>query len=79
MSCGKRVQHFASFESGVPLRFHDPQNLQGRDEAVAGGAVIAENQMPALLAAEVEAAAQHFINHVLVADGGANDVCRRRI
>ena len=29
--------------------------------------------MPALLATKVEAAAQHFINHVLVADGGAND------
>ena len=71
-SCGKRVQHFASRESGVAVRAHDPQNLQGGHQAVARGAEVAENQMAALFAAEIEAVVQHFINHVLIADGGAN-------
>src|SRR6185437_12985568 len=42
-------------------------------EAVAGGAVIAENHVAALLAAEVETIAQHFVDDVFVAHRRAND------
>ena len=74
---GKRVQHWASLESGSVLRSHDPQDLQGGDQAVAGGAVVAEDHVAALLAAEVEAVAQHFINDLPVAHGGAHDASAR--
>src|SRR5690606_16779314 len=42
--------------------FHDAQHLQRSHKTIAGRAVITENQMATLFAAEVEAAAQHFIN-----------------
>jgi hypothetical protein len=59
---------------GPATRAHGTQNLERRHEAVAGRAMIAENQMTALLAAEAEAGAEHFINDILVAHVGADDL-----
>ena len=53
--------------------FHDAQEFATRHTSPSpGGAVIAENHVAALLAAEVESIAQHFIYHVFVAHRRAN-------
>ena len=51
--------------------FHDAQDLQGGDEAVAGGAVVAQDDMAALFSTHVEIVLEHFRQDVLVAHGGA--------
>src|SRR5262249_11640321 len=53
---------------------HDAQNLKRADYAVAGCGKIAENNMPALFAAEIEILRNHFFNHVAVADLGPDDL-----
>jgi hypothetical protein len=73
-SWGNRVQHRASWESGLPLVFMMRRICRAADEAVAGAAVIFEDQVAALLAAEVEAVAQHFIDDVFIAHGGAEQL-----
>ena len=52
---------------------HDAEGLQGGDEAVAGGAVVAEDEVTALFAAEVVAVLPHFIDDVFIAHISAND------
>ena len=51
---------------------HDPQNLKCTDDAVAGGCEIAEDNVAALFAAEVEISRNHFFNHVTISHFGAN-------
>ena len=52
----------------------DGQDLQRRDEAVAGGAVIAEDQVAALFAAKVVATFEHFIDDIFIAHRRADDL-----
>ena len=56
---------------------NDGQNLQGGDQAVAGRRVVAEDDVPRLLAADVEAVAAHVVDDVAVADLGALQVSGR--
>ena len=65
---GKARPALNQFGKRFVLRFHDAQNLQGGDQTVTGGAVVAEDQVAALLTAEVESVAQHFIDDISVAD-----------
>src|SRR5690242_15912424 len=44
------------------------EDLQARDEAIAGRAMIGKDDMPRLLAADVPPARAHFFEHVAVAD-----------
>ena len=64
---------------GFAARLHDAQDLERGDEAVARGGVVAEDEVAALLAAEVVAALEHLIDDVLVADAGVNRLAARRL
>src|SRR3546814_7057302 len=50
------------------------EDLQARDEAVAGGGVIRQDDVPRLLAADIVAVAAHRLQHMAVADPGAQQV-----
>src|SRR3546814_16222174 len=50
------------------------EDLQARDEAVAGGGVIRQADVPRLLAADIVAVAAHRRQHLAVADPGAQQV-----
>ena len=60
---------------------HDPQNLKGGDDAVAGSGKIAEDDVTALFAAEVEFLVHHFFDHIAVTDFRAHQLpamrCKR--
>ncbi len=77
-NCGKRVQHRANSESGLLRSLHHPQNLQGRDQAVARGAEIAHDDVAALLAPQVEVLLAHGGQHVLIAHPGADGLAAGR-
>ena len=47
------------------------QHLQRGDQAVAGGGIIAEDDVARLLAAEIAADAAHLLDDIAVADRGA--------
>ena len=80
---------FADFEIGDDLReagpglgefgegftglLEDAEDLEGGDEAIAGGAVIAEDHVAALFAAQIVAVAEHFIDDMFITDGGADE------
>ncbi|MFM1941937.1 MAG: hypothetical protein RI897_919 [Verrucomicrobiota bacterium] len=65
---------FCQAGEGLILGFHDAEDLEGTDQAVAGGGVVTEDHVSALFAAEVVIRLQHFIDDVLVADRGADDL-----
>src|SRR5688572_15905596 len=50
-----------------------PQHLQGGDQPVARGRVLADDDVATLLATETRAGYLHALEDVLVADGGAHD------
>ena len=57
-----------------PLRRrHDPQDLEGGDDAVARGRVLADDDVAALLATEAGPRDLHPLEDVLVADGRPDD------
>ena len=49
------------------------QHLQRRDQAVAGGRVVRQDDVAGLLAADVVAVLAHVLEHVAVADRGAHE------
>jgi len=51
---------------------HDSQNLERANNAVTGSCEIAEDNVPALFATEIEISRNHFFNHVAIAHFGAN-------
>ena len=66
------------FAQRLAGRVHDAQNLQRADDAVAGGGEIAEDDVAALFAAEIEISRDHFFDDVTVADFRANDFAAMR-
>ena len=44
------------------------QHLQGGNQPIAGRGVVAENDVPGLLAAEIAADSAHLLDHIAVAD-----------
>ena len=70
-----RKFHEASLEFAerLPRFHHHAQDLQRAHGAVAGGGKIAEDHVPALLAADVEIVLHHRLDHVAVADNRAQD------
>src|SRR3546814_16169687 len=50
------------------------EDLQARDEAVAGGGVIRQDDVPRLLVAAIVAVAAHRLQHMAVAEPGAQQV-----
>ena len=46
------------------------EHLEPRDQPVAGGRMVGEDDVPRLLAADVAAALAHLLEHVAVADRG---------
>ena len=70
-----RIGHqvVASSASDRPDQRDRPQDVQRRAEAVAGEQVVREDDVARLLAAEREAAREHLLHHVLVADGAAHE------
>jgi hypothetical protein len=56
-----------------PRRRHHAQQLERGHDPVAGGAVLADDDVPALLAAQAGARHEHRGEDVLVAHGGADD------
>src|ERR1700730_1851478 len=61
------------FAEWLPGRVHDPQDLEGADDAVASRREIAKDDVAALFAAEIQISRYHFFNHVTVAHFCAND------
>ena len=57
------------FAQGLVAFLHDGEDLQHGDQAVAGSAVVAEDQMPAGLSAEIQALPEHQVDHVFIAYG----------
>ena len=57
----------------LPARLHDPQNLERADDSVAGRREIAENQVTALLPAQIQISLHHFLDDVTVAHFGAHN------
>ena len=49
------------------------EHLQRRDEAVAGGRIVRHDDVAGLLAAEIEAALAHVLEHIAVADRRARE------
>src|ERR1051326_100614 len=70
---GEAGPTFGETRQRLSTRFHNAKDLQSGDNAVAGRAQLAKDEVSALLAAEAEIVAQHFINDVLVTDGGTHD------
>jgi len=62
------LTQFAQWFFGVD---HDAQYLQRADDAVARRGVITKDHVPGLFAADVEFLAEHRLQHVAIADGGA--------
>ena len=52
---------------------HDRQQLEGGDQAVAGGVVLQENHVAGLFAAQDVALGPHFFQDVAVTDFGFRD------
>jgi len=50
------------------------EHLERRDQAVAGGGIVAEHDMAGLLATQVVTALAHALDHVTVADRGAPQI-----
>ena len=59
--CGQRTERLFAVE-------HDLHDLDGREQSVAGGGVLAENDVAGLLAADQVAVCAHILCHVLVTD-----------
>ena len=58
---------------------HDPEDLEGRDDPVAGGRVLEDDDVAALLAAEAGARDLHPLEDVLVADRRPDDLAAGRL
>ena len=69
-TCGSRVTTEASSRSDDAGAGHPLQDLQRAQDAVAGGGVLAHDDVAGLLAAEGEPAVAHGLEHVAVADRG---------
>ena len=66
--------------AGAPAGLdHGGEELQRRDQPVAGGDVVGHHDVARLLAAEVVAALAHRLDHVAVADGGAQELQALRL
>ena len=65
---GEQAADFARRPSGLDDR---GQNLQRRDQAVAGRRIIGEDDVARLLAAEIAAESAHLFDDIAVADRGA--------
>ena len=57
---------------------HDAQNLKRADDAIAGGGKIAEDDVAALFATEIEFLMHHLFKHVTVTDFCAHDFSATR-
>src|SRR5512144_623000 len=66
----QRLEHPADLARPAAGAENDGQNLQSGDQAIARRRVVAEDDVPRLLAADVEAVAAHVIDDVAVADLG---------
>jgi hypothetical protein len=63
----------AELAEGFACGFDDAEDLEGGDEAVAGGGKVADNDVAGLFTAEVVIAFEHFFDDVFIADGDADD------
>src|SRR2546430_6305781 len=72
------LQALLQLAQRLPTRLDDPQNLERAYDSVAGRGEIPENQVAALLAAEVQVSLHHFFDHITVADSRAHDFAAQR-
>src|ERR1700753_247964 len=68
------LHHRGELGERLLLAHHDAEDLQRGDDAVARRGVVAEDEMPRLLAAERVPLRAHRFDHVAIADGGADQV-----
>ena len=57
---------------------HDAQDLERANDAVAGRGEVAENDVTALFATEIQFLPHHFFNHITVADFCPHDFAAAR-
>src|SRR5690606_409646 len=67
----ERIEIVADLADRPSLLDNYREDLQRRDQPIARSAVIGEDNMPRLLAADIEAIFPHMFNHIAIADGGA--------
>ena len=66
-----RIESTADLAHRLILLLDNCQDLQGGNESVAGRAMIQEDNMAGLLAAEIKPFLPHVFEHIAVSDGGA--------
>ena len=71
-TCGSGSKRWHTSDTERSRRFTHRQHLQGRHEPVARGGIVGQDDVPGLLAADVEAVLAHVLQHVAVADRGAH-------
>src|SRR6267378_8308397 len=64
----QRVEAMANHRNRLADLLDHRQDLQGRDEAVAGRGVVRQDDMARRLAAEIDALLAHLLEHIAVAD-----------
>ena len=64
----QRIEAVAHFRHRLAVLLHHREHLQRRDEAVPGGRIVRHDDVAGRLAAEIEAALAHVLEHVAVAD-----------
>src|SRR5690606_7734396 len=67
----ERIEIVADLADRPSLLDNYREDLQRREQPIARSAVIGEDNMPRLLAADIEAIFPHMLNHIAIADGGA--------
>ena len=73
-SCGSGSNWWSTSLAGSAVLDQRGEHLQRRDQPVAGRRMIGEDDVAGLLAADVEAALAHRLEHVAVADLGADQL-----
>ena len=68
---GDGVEQMEQFARGLAALDQRGEHLQAGDEPVAGGRIVAEDDVPRLLAADIAAARAHRLQDVAVADLGS--------
>ena len=69
----QRIEAVAHFRHRPAVLLHHREHLQRGDEAVAGRRIVRHDDVAGLLAAEIDAALAHVLEHVAVADRRARE------
>ena len=70
----QRLEKMRRLGGGLSFLGQHRQHLQRRDQPVAGGGEVRQDDMAGLFAADIEAALGHFFQHIAVAHRGARQL-----